>query len=497
MNTNWKAVMLSLGWIGCGSVLVACGQTHYEERTFDLSQGGWYTWFASDLDPSSALMVQADSALFCVQKLETQCVEQSHQIDGLAKVAKVELDKGCVTYLCSARCSAAGRSHWALESADGSVSHALGGWNVLQPEYRRFHLLDGLSLEWDYFMIHDKHDRFTGSVGYLISDPRGRLGGRTWLPDLVPSGLNAAIAGSFHGEDDVAEFHSFGLKDSSYSSRVRSAQGQQGNYYATITPVSSDSTTLDSLLLEGRTAGFQWSLQVTQDWSERGGFEPMSSSDVGLLPGEHWTVEMLWPRTRVTGSITNLKTGQTTDIDGHGYRENSWGRWAFITGGWDFGILSDEQSGVQWAWQTYHFRSHNLDFVDLSFYHDAELKNLRFAQDQISWYHTQWSFDEQAHQCTPQNVYVVAQNEDYRVEVTGVIGGDQIAMLSDITPITASYVIMIQFPTFSGQIIDRHSGQVITSFAGRGGGEFSLMRNLLPKDQAMCDSLFQTLFRRN
>ncbi|MFW5740400.1 MAG: hypothetical protein ACOC1F_08535, partial [Myxococcota bacterium] len=62
----------------------------------------------------------------------------------------------------------------------------------------------------------------------------------------------------------------------------------------------------------------------------------------------------------------------------------------------------------------------------------------------------------------------------------------QVPMLSDATPATEQYVIMIQFPWVEGIITRLDDGEVIATFAGQGGGEFSNARSKAAMTDAEC-----------
>jgi hypothetical protein len=144
-------------------------------------------------------------------------------------------------------------------------------------------------------------------------------------------------------------------------------------------------------------------------------------------------------------------------------------------GGWDFAVVSDAAAHVMWAWQTYHFKSTALDYVDVGFVDGNELKLIQFPAAQIGWSHAGWTFDTVRRQCVPLDTTVVARNDAYRIEAKVTLAQRQVAMLSDATSATKQYVIMIQFPWVEGTI-QRADGTIVTSFAGQGGGEFSTTR---------------------
>lgn len=367
-----------------------------------------------------------------------------------------------------------------LQSGPGR--DGLRGWNILSPDYEAPSTLDGISFEWDYFMVHSEDGAFTGSIGYLYANPRDAGG----LGDLLPKGGNAAVAGLFADGSRVAEYRNFGVEHTEASSdeRFLYARDEATGEFARISPQRASSTSEDSLRLEGTTAELAWDLRVTQDWpglsSSEDLFSPMHGDDVGtMLDGESWNVNMLWPRTRVEGTVTRLDTGAVVPVKGHGYRENSWGRWAFNTGGWDFAVVSDEQSGVAWAWQSYHAKSVELDYLDLGFVEDDTLRLVQFhaARGELGWSHPSWTFDAEARVCIPLTTRVVAQNDEYRVEADVDLASRQVPMLSDATGATKQYVIMIQFPHVEGTIVRRADGETIAEFSGQGGGEFSNARS--------------------
>jgi hypothetical protein len=385
-----------------------------------------------------------------------------------------------------------------LSSGTGRAvcTDGLEGWYVLSEQYQQEvpKFMDGITFQWDYFMVHDA--AFTGSVGYVVADPRERLVG------LMPSGGNAAIAGKFIATGQIiADYMNFGTgawaspgsKGYMAKADIREFHAEKDPYYAHIIPVRETET----LILRGHTQKFEWDLAVTQDWSERcdpdyvNTFPVVTGYDLGFFPLlhlQHWSVDMNWLRTRVKGYIKNLTTNppETIPIDGHGYREQAWGPWAFNFSGWDFAVVSNSTSQVQWALQTYH-DSETLDYLDVSFF-DNGLKVVRFKTEngELGWYHTAWKFDRDARQCVPTDMTVVAQNKDYIVEASVAIGDDQVPMLSDLTPVTSQYVIVCRFPQIWGTIKRRSTGDTVASFSGQGGGEFSIPRR--PEGEVLSDA---------
>lgn len=365
----------------------------------------------------------------------------------------------------------------------GSGRDGLIGWNIMSPEYLEPSDIDGISFEWDYFMVHASDGAFTGSVGYLFANPRNVSG----LGDLLPKGGNAAVAGLFKDGGRAADYRNFGIDGSSISGTERrfDAQGDGDGQFAKMTPErAAVAGEPDSLHLEGKTDAFAWDLRVVQDWpalSASGSvFAPMRGDDVGsLLTDENWNVNMLWPRTRIDGAVTRLGTGEQIAVSGHGYRENSWGRWAFNMGGWDFGVVSDEASGVSWAWQSYHKKSVALDYVDVGFVDDGavKLEQFRASNGEVGWSHPSWTFDAEARLCVPLTTHVEAQNAEYRIVADLDLKDRQVPMLSDATSATKQYVIMIQFPLVSGTITRRSDGVQVAAFSGQGGGELSNARS--------------------
>jgi len=363
------------------------------------------------------------------------------------------------------------------------------GWEILKSTYEIDPQWDALSFEWDYFMIHNEDDSFSGSVGYLIANPRNAQIAGGAFGKLVPGGGNIAIAGRFnHGEPPIADYENFDPDnghtfEASGEERSFWVENTEKGYWGRMTP---DPVT-NTVLLEGKTGHFEWELTVRQDWtiltSGDDTFVKVTDDKVdtqvmGFPVSQVGNVHMFWPRTKITGWIKDLLADKTIAIDAHGYRENSWGRWAFNQGGWDFGTCSDAATKVMFGWQSYHFNSTRLDYLDMGFYDGDEYKLVNFRADagELGWKHDTWKFDPVARQCTPHDTTLVAQNDTYRVEAQITIGNGQVPMLSEATEVVKKYVIVIQIPWFEGVIKRVADGSVVTTFQGRGGGEFSTER---------------------
>jgi len=237
-------------------------------------------------------------------------------------------------------------------------------------------------------------------------------------------------------------------------------------------------------------------LTVEQGLVGRAEVPPTYIPDLGTLPSEHWTVHMVWPTTKVSGSMTNRVTGEVNAVDGHGYREDSFGRWLFALDGWDFAIFSDVERedgrGVAWQWQTYHRSSSGVaNTVDVSFYDGADLKSLHFSaqNEDIGWYHDDWSFSKPSRQCVPRNAVVEAANDEYYIRAEIRIGESQVPLLSKATAVTGVYVINEWMPTINGSIVRQSDGSLVAAFEGIAGGEFSSLRNLLSdRDASWCNN---------
>lgn len=373
-------------------------------------------------------------------------------------------------------------------NAEASYSGTYG-WEIMKDTYYIDPNYDALSFEWDYFMIHNEDDSFSGSVGYLVSNPRNKKIAGNLFGKLVPGGGNVAIAGQFDKTlAPVADYENFD-PDNGHTTTISGTErslwveNADKGYWGKMTPDSVD----NSMLLEGKTGNFEWELTVRQDWTVlttgTDTFVQVTDNKIDTTVfsfpvAQEWNVHMFWPRTKITGWIKDLRNNKTYDIDAHGYRENSWGRWAFNQGGWDFGTMSDIKSKVMFGWQTYHFKSTRLDYLDLGFIDEGEYKLVNFRTDlgQLGWKHDTWSFDPVARQCVPRDTTVVGKNDKYKVIANITIGQGQVPMLSEATTTVKNYVIMIQIPWFEGRIIRLSDNKIIATFSGRGGGEFSTER---------------------
>jgi len=396
------------------------------------------------------------------------------------------------------------------ENNSQKLRSGIPGWNVMSDDYRKKHILDGLSLEWDYFSIHDEDGKFSGVVAYLVADPMGHIGDPqyVWEPNLMPSGGNVACFGKvFSTGKKYADYVSFGLNfEAGKNSRSFFAYSDDQDYYGEMIPVKGDALNPDKLILKGRTKHFEWELDITQMWAGNKSLPGNSypnydklkektweiGNDVNLIKirGEHWTVNMNWPTTKVTGWIKDRTTEEVISINGHGYRENSFGRWAFPVGGWDFYFLSDVTNKVQFGFQTYHHDTKDLDYVDVDFIDNGTPVSVRFKgkDGQIGWHHTKWKWSKDAKQCRPLDAFIECKNDIYTVNVFVDIGDDYASLLSTTTPITSLYQITTMFPIISGTVTRNDTGEVVSKFSGQGGGEFSLMKSVIPLTDDQCNS---------
>ena len=383
-------------------------------------------------------------------------------------------------------------------SAPHPTDQVHAGWNILSEPYTLTSPVDGFTFEWQYFMVHDSAGQFTGSIGFVVADPKGRLGSPSSdgaivpsntpvLPfSIMPSGPSVAVAGRWADGSWTSNYER--LQNGTHVEKEGkgfAARDDKHGYFAELSEADKVTAAGGTFDLKGQTADIAWDLRITPEWTERASdqpalpFGPITGYDMGLLPGEKWTVHMQWPRTHVEGTITNLKTGQSHAISGHGYRENSWGRWNFAVDGWAFSVVSDAASKVQWSWQSYH-KSKTMDWVDVSFEDQGQtVKRRYFAhENELRWTLSDWSFHQDARQCVPNKVEVVAQDGDYRIKANYDLTGAQTPMLSQATPLTKIFVIMIHTPYIRGTIENAKTGAVISTFEGQGGGEFSTMRSV-------------------
>ena len=364
----------------------------------------------------------------------------------------------------------------------------LGGWHILQADYDQDNLLDVLSFEWDFYMVHDAASGFYATIGYLVSNPRGRLSD---VASILPDGGSLAFVGTLAGQKPIAHFVNFGREftQASAAQRLFEAVEPETGFHGTQTPVRGGGPNDEDLMrLSGQTEAFEWDLKVYPEWGDRdqGAYRPVHGTDVGRLPGEVFSVDVIWPRTRVQGTVLVKATGQLLQIDAHGYRENSWGRFALIFDGWDFFVFSEDRDemaaqgvdpaqGVSLVFQTYH-KSKLLDFCDASFYDRGELKTMRFRalDGEMGWRHLAWTFDRESWQCLPTELDIGLANDAYRIDVQVTFPmQDQRPLLSNLTLPVAAYFIQEIFPSYEGKIRDKRTGEIIRTFSGRGGAEFS------------------------
>ncbi|MEZ4369832.1 MAG: hypothetical protein R3B07_03375 [Polyangiaceae bacterium] len=377
--------------------------------------------------------------------------------------------------------------------ASAQVRDPLGPWEVLGPDYQATDPLDLASYEWEYFTIQNEDDSFVGIIGYVIADPRGS-GASSGLA-LVPAGGNIAVAGMRPGQSASAEFLTYGLANTfaSTTEKVMYVNNPASGNFANIEPAPGATSADPALALTGRSDNYEWDLVVTPDFEEYlplkevgpdAAFSAVRGDDVGLLAGENWTVDAVWPRTHVQGTMIERATGHVIPINARGYRENSFGRYLLSLDGWDFAVFSDTQKRVQTMFQTYH-RSTTIDYFDIAFPgENGQPQNVRFrpSRGELGWYHPKWTFDGRAKQCVPEKTWMIADNGQYRVELSVDMGASASVpyapFLDNSTIGTTVFFIMEQFPTLNGVIRRADNGKVITTFAGRAGGEFAFHKSL-------------------
>ena len=404
----------------------------------------------------------------------------------------------------------------------------LQGWHVLQPDFDPNHPLDVIAFEWDYFMIHD--DNFAGIVGYVVANPRQRLDN---IIQIVPNGANVAFVGerrmpektvrkcvwffcwketiAAHYQKPVADYHNLGTAGAQYSAEQRTFLGGDVNgMFGRMEPLAGgapDGT--DALRLTGRSDHWEWNLLVWQGMQDRNWqrLAPDAPFTVGSgtdfipdIPGaQSWTVDALWPRTNVTGTVIDRRTGEQIAIDGKGYRENSWGRYLLSIDGWDFMVFSEEaETGVLMVMQTYH-ASDDLDFVDVSFHDNGQLVSERFsaADKTVGWWHPDWKWDPEPRSCVPESTRLHLRNDRYEITAEVEIGDRQRPMLSDATIGTTIFFIQEHFPTVSGEIRRVSDGSLVTTFSGQAGGEFAFHKDIaLVHSDLWCTVWGQSKFYR-
>lgn len=359
------------------------------------------------------------------------------------------------------------------------------GWKIMQPAYNANNWLDPITFEWDYYMIHSS--TFNGIVGYVLANPRGKAAPLNWA--LLPNGNNIGIVGELPGQKPVANYMNFGINNTSINGSLRAmhATGPNGTYSAYQALPTGGPGGVPAMQLRGRTTDFEWDFLVTQDQAERdylrpvtGAFTTAYGNDVGPISGdEQWNVDMGWPRTNVVGTVKVLKTGQVVQVNGKGYREDSWGRYMLSLDGWDFAVWGeDDPQGVTASFQTYH-KSKDMDNLDVSFYDNGQLQAVRFEakKGELGWKHPDWKWDGEARSCVPTNTLIRAKKGNYTLEAFVDIGNRQRPMLSNQTVGTSIFFIQEHFTWVTGTI-KRADGTVVDSFVARGGGEFARTRDI-------------------
>lgn len=365
-------------------------------------------------------------------------------------------------------------------------NNPLKTWNLLSPSWNSDHPLEFMTIEWEYYMIHDYEGKFNGVIGYVMTNPRNKGG---FVGKVMPKGGNIAVGGQIHGAKAIGDYYNFGKEGTHFNLENRDTylRDDAKGYWANLEGLNLESPTMH---LTGKSERFAWDLMVSETEKDvmemaymgHDAFLPVTDdTNLGTLPDQTWTVDGVWPKTRVRGTLTLLATGEVIQVDGKGYRENSWGRYAMPLDGWDFLVFSEyEENGVIAIVQTYH-HSTKLDYMDLSFHDNGELKNIRFqgATKALRWYHKAWQFNATAHQCVPMDWEIAAESPDYRVEIHADIDPlAQESFISNATIGTRIFFIHEQYPKIIGRIFRRSDNSLVKEFKGQAGGEFALHKSI-------------------
>jgi len=405
---------------------------------------------------------------------------------------------------------------WAVQYAaynESKLQDPYTGWHVLSDDYAAPHFLDGLSLEWDYYAFTNMDGTFTGTIGITVNDPRGHLGNDSGkiapgIPSLQPSGGNAAIIGRFADGVKKAEFLHFGLfngttKKAGKDLRTFDCAMDDGTGYAKQYPLPDGAGGYAGIKLKGQSPTMTWDLTVTPLWPERlknRGKTWRIGDDVGIISGEHFTVNSIWLSIQVTGTIVRRDLNESIAIDAVGYREDSFGRYAFITGGWDFTFGLDPANKTEFMIQTFYPFSKKLDYMYVQFEKDGQdvFREFRADRGQLTWRHDDWHWNDAAKICHPSTTQLQAEDADYEIEISADIEKEYAPILSDITPMTHLYVITELMPTFTGTIRDKSTSLIIDNFSGTGGGEYSVLRNLsgITPSDAVCTKMHTPFISR-
>jgi hypothetical protein len=410
---------------------------------------------------------------------------KTHKVDAMRKVAK-----GLHLMLVGMILGATQGSAWADVPGD---TGPYDGWKILSDDYDDDHPLDILSFEWDYYTIVDTQAGFSAIIGYLLSNPRGRL---SHIVQILPDGGNVAFVAQVGSGKPVAIYENFGLSNTQASSEERflSSVNAQTGTYGKLEPIEEAGPEgEDGMLLRGKNASFEWDLLVIEEWSERviDGPRAVPAHDAGIFSAELWTIDPLWHRTRILGTVVDRSNGATMNIDGHGYRENAYGRYHLATDGWDTLFFSEgpgdlaarglpRDRGVSIINLTYH-KSMVLDFADVSFYDGERLVAGRFraSDGEMRWHHPNWQWDNAAWQCVPVDGRWEYENDEYLIQVDVQVGLQNMGtLLSNLTVPVARYFINEVFPGYQGVITHKPTGRLVREFSGKGVGEFSFPKSL-------------------
>ena len=327
---------------------------------------------------------------------------------------------------------------------------------------------DQIYNEWWYFNGIDNDTQFM--ILYLVSDPENLTGSRklqSWA--VVLEDGKSPVIGVRQSRGFGGDFNSptFDLDQSGFS------------------PSDSSGIMIHGSIPKKGTADAPSSIKWDLDYqpSLAPWFGIPVQSHIGHLKGDwmKWLVYM--PSANVSGSI--VVDNQTLNIDGVGYHDHCWGRWALNdpTSVWletsnpveGFSISLAEIAGEQ-----------KNTFMGLK-YND---KTVAFSSKQVKLNVTDFAFDPGTGVVYPAKYEVVAENGEYRLDLMAKVK-KSVPIRLDYQPPAPSLVVFGQVADLQGVLKEKNGGEYQFDAAGFTGYSSPLLHPIYGKVGSEKDDLAQ------
>lgn len=321
--------------------------------------------------------------------------------------------------------------------------------------YMRNGVDDRIYNEWWYFNGLCNDSRFM--ILYLISDPENLTGSRklqSWATVLEDGKSPAIGVRQSRGFGGDLNSPTFDLDQSGFS------------------PLDSSGIKIWGNVPErGTASSIKWELNylpTTSPW-----FGIPVQSHIGHVKGDwmKWLVYM--PSAVVTGSI--VVDNKTLSIDGVGYHDHCWGRWALNDPRSVWLETSTPQEGFGLALADITGETKNT-FLGIKYAN----KTIKFSGKQIKLNLSDFAFDNATSRIYPAKYEVVAENGEYRLDLMAKVA-QSVPLLLDYPLPSPSLLIFSQVADLQGVLKQKDGGEYQFNAPGFAGFSSSRLHPIFGK----------------